>query len=190
MKYGITEKTIRKINTVLAHYPQVEQATLYGSRATGNYKNGSDIDLALYGESLTFSTLSHITEELDDLLLTYTITLSIFADISDPDVVDHIRRIGAVFMFTRCFGYDLLKRIEIVKKNQPLKNPWNKSLHPTCIVSILRMAFGQPSLFTGGFIAEKDKTKQGQKKVSETHGEKSPTGSRQKQATVEWMPNQ
>jgi len=97
MKYGITEKTISKINTVLAHYPQVEQATLYGSRAAGNYKNGSDIDLTLYGESLTFSTLSLITEELDDLLLPYTIDLSIFADISDLDVVDHIRRIGAVF---------------------------------------------------------------------------------------------
>ncbi len=97
MKYGIPEITIRKINTVLAHYPQVEQATLYGSRAAGNYKNGSDIDLTLYGESLTFSTLSHITDELDELLLPYTIDLSIFADISDHDVIDHIQRVGIVF---------------------------------------------------------------------------------------------
>jgi predicted nucleotidyltransferase len=98
MKYGLQDATIQKICAVLAHYPQVEQAVLYGSRAKGNYKNGSDIDLTLRGGAeLTFSVLSKIVDELDDLLLPYTIDLSIFANISDPDVIEHIQRVGVVF---------------------------------------------------------------------------------------------
>ncbi len=78
MKYGLSNRTLQKIQSVLSHYPQVERAILYGSRATGTYRNGSDIDLTLYGDALTHSILSRIDTELDDLLLPYTIDLSIF----------------------------------------------------------------------------------------------------------------
>ena len=97
MKYGLQDTTIEKISTLLSLYPQVEQATLFGSRAAGNYKNGSDIDLTLYGEALTFSTLNKIIDDLDNLFLPYTIDLSIFANISDPDIIDHIQRVGVTF---------------------------------------------------------------------------------------------
>jgi len=97
MKYGLQDTTIEKISTLLSLYPQVEQATLFGSRAAGNYKNGSDIDLTLYGEALTLSTLNKIIDDLDNLFLPYTIVLSIFANISDPDIIDHIQRVGVTF---------------------------------------------------------------------------------------------
>ncbi len=98
MRYGLKEITIQKISAVLARYPQVEKALLYGSRAKGNYKNGSDIDLTLCGrEDLTLSVLYRISDELDDLLLPYTIDLSIFSHISDPDVIEHIQRVGMTF---------------------------------------------------------------------------------------------
>lgn len=98
MKYGLKETTILKICAVFAHYPQVDKAVLYGSRAKGNYKNGSDIDLTLCGgEDLTLDVLCKILHELDDLLLPYTIDLSIFRDMSDPDVVGHIQRVGVTF---------------------------------------------------------------------------------------------
>jgi len=98
MKYGLQDSAIQKICTVLARYPQVEQAILYGSRAKGNFKNGSDIDLTLYGNAdLTLDVLYKIVQEIDDLLLPYTIDLSIFRVISDPDVIMHIRRVGVAF---------------------------------------------------------------------------------------------
>lgn len=98
LRFGLKESTIQKICTVFARYPQVEKAVLYGSRAKGNYKNGSDIDLTLRGGAdLTLDVQYKIMEELDDLLLPYTIDLSIFRDISDPDVVEHIRRVGVLF---------------------------------------------------------------------------------------------
>jgi predicted nucleotidyltransferase len=53
----------------------VEQAILYGSRAKGNFKSGSDIDLTLHGNSISFKELSEIYAELGDLLLPYTIDL-------------------------------------------------------------------------------------------------------------------
>jgi predicted nucleotidyltransferase len=89
-RFGLKEATIQKIRDVLARYPQVEQAILYGSRAKGNYKNGSDIDL-------TLRVLYRIMDELDDLLLPYTIDLSLFNGIGDPDVIAHIQRVGVAF---------------------------------------------------------------------------------------------
>jgi predicted nucleotidyltransferase len=98
MKYGLPPSTIQKICAVFSRYPQVEKATLYGSRAKGNYKNGSDIDLTLHGGSdLTLNLLYKIMDELDDLLLPYTIDLSIYNTISDPDVIGHMQRAGVAF---------------------------------------------------------------------------------------------
>ncbi|MCU0645226.1 MAG: nucleotidyltransferase domain-containing protein [bacterium] len=98
MRFGLKNETIKKISAVFSRYPQVEKAVLYGSRAKGNYKNGSDIDLTLHGTvDLTTIVLYKIMEEIDDLLLPYTIDLSIFRSISDADVIDHIQRVGVVF---------------------------------------------------------------------------------------------
>ncbi len=92
---GLKEDVMEKICAVLARHPQVEKAALYGSRAKGDYKNGSDIDLTLFGgEDLTLQVQYRIMDEIDDLLLPYTIDLSIFDQIDDPDVVEHIRRVG------------------------------------------------------------------------------------------------
>ena len=98
MKCGLSDRTLEKIRGVFSHYPQqVEKAILYGSRATGTYRNESDIDLTLYGAALTHSVLSGIDTELDDLLLPYTIDLSIFHQINNPAMVAQIQRVGVNF---------------------------------------------------------------------------------------------
>lgn len=98
MKYGLSPSTVEKIHAVLHDYPQVEKAILYGSRAKGNYRTGSDIDLVLQGGAdLTLNVLYQILNELDDLLLPYTLDLSIYDQIDDPDVVAHIERVGVPF---------------------------------------------------------------------------------------------
>jgi len=98
LRFGLKEATIQKICDVLARYPQVEKAVLYGSRAKGNYKNGSDIDLTLQGgEDLTLTIMYGIMEEFDNLLIPHTIDLSIYRDIKDEDVIDHIKRVGVLF---------------------------------------------------------------------------------------------
>ena len=96
-RFGLTEATIEKIAAVLAGHPQVEQALLYGSRAKGNYKNGSDIDLTLIGQGLQTDDLLKIMGELDDLLLPYMIDLSIFHQLTHPELIEHIQRVGIIF---------------------------------------------------------------------------------------------
>ncbi|MCB0567502.1 MAG: nucleotidyltransferase domain-containing protein [Lewinellaceae bacterium] len=97
MKYGLKEHTIEKMNGIFAQFPEVEKVMLYGSRAKGTYRPGSDIDLTLLGPALNLKTLFRIETELDDLLLPYMIDLSIFEHIDNPNLIDHIRRVGKVF---------------------------------------------------------------------------------------------
>jgi len=97
MKYGLTQTTVEKICAVFARFPAVEKAVLYGSRAKGNFKLGSDIDLTLYGEALSYDLCSAIALELDDLLLPYTIDLSVFDMLKTASLLEHIQRVGVVF---------------------------------------------------------------------------------------------
>ncbi len=97
MMFGLSERTVEAICAVFAQHPEVERAVLYGSRAKGNYKPGSDIDLTLFGASLTRQLCSTIDEELDDLLLPYSIDLSVFAELKHPELEAHIERVGQVF---------------------------------------------------------------------------------------------
>ena len=97
IKFGLSASTLERIRAVLARHPQVKQVLLYGSRAKGNYRDASDIDLALLGADLTDLRLSTIESELDDLMLPYTIDLCRFSAIDNPALVDHIQRVGKVF---------------------------------------------------------------------------------------------
>lgn len=97
LKFGLKITAIDKINAVFSAHPQIEQAILYGSRAKGTYRDGSDIDLTIKGEAVTLSQLLEIETELDDLLLPYKIDLSLLHKIDSPDLLDHIQRIGVVF---------------------------------------------------------------------------------------------
>ena len=94
MPYGLKEKVIDQIKKVFSSYPEVEEAILYGSRAKGNYSNGSDIDLVLKGSKLDQTILRKIRRQLDDLLLPYTIDIALYDSIDNPDLIDHIKRVG------------------------------------------------------------------------------------------------
>lgn len=97
MRYGLPEETIEKICGVLSRHPSVEKAVLYGSRAKGNFKPGSDIDLSLHGATITLSELGDIDSELDDLLLPYTFDLLMFDTLNHVTLREHIERVGKIF---------------------------------------------------------------------------------------------
>jgi predicted nucleotidyltransferase len=97
LQYGLSNEHINAIKNVFSHHAKLEKVILYGSRAKGNYKPASDIDLTLIGNKLTFSDLAAIDNELDDLLLPYTFDISIYHQIENPDFIDHIKRIGIEF---------------------------------------------------------------------------------------------
>ena len=106
-RFGLPPMAVEKICGILAGHPQVEKAVLYGSRAKGNYKNGSDIDLTLVGDGLGFDELLKIMGELDDLLLPYTIDLSLFHRIDHEGLRAHIQRVGQEFYLRQAAGKPL-----------------------------------------------------------------------------------
>ena len=97
MQFGLKQTTINKINSVFEKNPEVEQVIIYGSRAKGNYRNGSDIDITLKGEKLTYNILSKIIGEIDDLDTPYLFDISIFDKLDSPGLEEHINRVGQIF---------------------------------------------------------------------------------------------
>jgi predicted nucleotidyltransferase len=96
MNCGLSDEVQARLRSVFARFPDVEKAILYGSRAKGSHKPGSDIDLTLHGQGLDGLLLGQIERELDDLLLPCRIDLSAFSHISHAGLLDHIARVGQV----------------------------------------------------------------------------------------------
>jgi predicted nucleotidyltransferase len=97
MPYGLKEEFVKQIQHVFSNFPGIERVTLYGSRAMGTFKPGSDIDLTLEGEGLNLQFLSRLDDELDELNSPYTFDLSLRKQIENPDLLEHIRRVGVLF---------------------------------------------------------------------------------------------
>ncbi len=95
--FGLSESVLNQIRAVWENFPEVEKCIIYCSRALGTYLPNSDIDLALTGENLNFSTLLKIENEFDDLLLPYQIDLSIMGKIENQNLINHINEVGMVF---------------------------------------------------------------------------------------------
>jgi predicted nucleotidyltransferase len=95
-KHGLNEKTIKQITGTLARFPEVERVVLFGSRAKGTHRIGSDIDLALTGGALNTRLVGRIEDALDELLLPYRFSLVILSQKTNPDVAAHIDRVGII----------------------------------------------------------------------------------------------
>ena len=90
---GLAPEQTAAIRAVLSRFPQVQGAILYGSRAMGRHRPGSDIDLTLLGD-IDLATLNRVSTALDDLLLPFEIDLSVFQQINNPRLREHIQRVG------------------------------------------------------------------------------------------------
>jgi len=94
--YGLKDEHINKMLSVFVNYSEIDKVILYGSRAKGDFRNGSDIDLSLVGDELNSDILSRLESDFDDLLLPYKIDISIFNKIDNLDLISRINRIGVV----------------------------------------------------------------------------------------------
>ncbi len=94
MHYGLSEFQYDQIVKVFAGNKEVDKVILYGSRAKGTQKLYSDIDITILGDNLNLSLLQKIEIELDDLLLPYKFDISLYNEIDNNDLVQHIKRVG------------------------------------------------------------------------------------------------
>ncbi|WP_339704386.1 nucleotidyltransferase domain-containing protein [Algoriphagus aquimarinus] len=94
-KFGLLDADIESIVSVLSNHAEVEKAYIFGSRAKGNYRTGSDVDLALKGEKLDFETVSQISYLLnEETNMPYKFDVLNYHSIKEPELLVHIDRIG------------------------------------------------------------------------------------------------
>ena len=94
--YGLSLEEIDRIKEVFNKYEAIEEVLIYGSRAKGNYKPASDVDLSLIG-NIDLNLQQQIELALDDLLLPFKFDISVYNKINNPDFLDHIQRVGKQF---------------------------------------------------------------------------------------------
>lgn len=108
---GLSKDIFDKMNAVFRNYKEIESVLLYGSRAMGNFKPASDIDISIVGEGIDLTLQNEIEFALDDLMLPYKFDISIYNDITSRDFTEHIDRVG----------------IEIFNKNKSSNNHVQKT---------------------------------------------------------------
>ena len=96
MKFGLSDSTIDKLQEVFRRYAEVDEVIIYGSRANGNFRNGSDIDITVKGNRINRKIMSSIWQDIEDLNFPYKVDLSDFQVLNTPDLSDHIERVGKV----------------------------------------------------------------------------------------------
>lgn len=95
MEFGLTQNHRSIIHSIFAKYPQVRKVVVYGSRAKGNFRPGSDIDMTIVeGEQLNSDLLFRLANDFDDSQLPFFVDLSIFSQLTEPALVQHILRVG------------------------------------------------------------------------------------------------
>jgi len=95
--FGIYEKSYSLIIRSFREYPKIEKVYIFGSRAMGNYKPGSDIDIAIFGEEIDFEITSSLFRKLnEDILTPYFIDVVNFNTIEVEELKTHILNEGIV----------------------------------------------------------------------------------------------
>ncbi|MDT0650732.1 nucleotidyltransferase domain-containing protein [Autumnicola edwardsiae] len=93
-KYGLEKNDLKEIIYVIEDNENVEEAILFGSRAKGNFKAASDIDIALVGKNLKLNDILEISIHMDDLYLPYKFDFVNYYHIKEEKLIEHINRIG------------------------------------------------------------------------------------------------
>ncbi len=94
MKIELKPEYRRRIIEILASNPRVERVVLFGSRARGDARPASDVDLALYGKDLTLADLAALQAELEETDIPQRIDLVLAEAIDNPSLRDRIETEG------------------------------------------------------------------------------------------------
>jgi len=97
MNYGLRKTDIQYIIEALQSFNDIDQAILFGSRAMGNYKQGSDVDMAIKGKELADTTIYRLSDLLnEELPLPYFFDIIVYDRINNKELKKHIDKFGKV----------------------------------------------------------------------------------------------
>ncbi len=98
-KFGLTERDMQTIRDILKKYPEVITVWLFGSRAKGTFKKGSDIDLAIMNEGVNNEMISRIKSDFEASSLPYRVDITNYSELGHKKLKEHIERVGVPFIF-------------------------------------------------------------------------------------------
>lgn len=95
MSFGLRATDLRYIMDTLKKFPEIKKAAIFGSRAKGNYKPGSDVDIAIWGEEVTFNTVSRLRSLLEEQSpMPYFFDVVDYTHLTHEQLREHIARVG------------------------------------------------------------------------------------------------
>jgi predicted nucleotidyltransferase len=101
MRFGLKTENIKQISNIVSSFTEVQQAIIFGSRAMGNYKNGSDVDIALKGENITYEIVTQIKYQLnEETTMPYFFDVVDYDRLKNEDLKTHIDQFGKA-LFTK-----------------------------------------------------------------------------------------
>ncbi|MCC5907910.1 MAG: nucleotidyltransferase domain-containing protein [Balneolaceae bacterium] len=96
-RFGLTDRDMRTIQAIFQTYPAVESVHIFGSRAKGNHRIGSDLDLAIMNKGVSSKQIASIRGDFEQSSLPYNVDLVDFNRIDKKEFTDHIKRVGVPF---------------------------------------------------------------------------------------------
>lgn len=97
MPFGLSESVVEDLRGALREHGEIRKALIFGSRAKGNFSEGSDIDLAVFGEDISFDRLMRLNARIEDLELLYKVDVVDYAKVAGTPLAEHIDRVGRLF---------------------------------------------------------------------------------------------
>ena len=94
--FGLYPTSLKELLSIFEKHKNIDEVIIYGSRAIGNYKEGSDIDLTLIGK-IDYSELFDIKDEIENSNIPYLVDLSIIQKLNSESLKEHIDRVGKTF---------------------------------------------------------------------------------------------
>jgi predicted nucleotidyltransferase len=92
--FGVKREIIKAITDIIYLNNKVEQIIIFGSRAKGNFKKGSDIDLAIICNQLSLGELLKIKSDINELPIPYKVDIVDYNEIKNLELIDHINNVG------------------------------------------------------------------------------------------------
>jgi predicted nucleotidyltransferase len=95
--FGLSKRSIDTLKAIFQKHTDVKTVYLFGSRAKGNYHEGSDIDLAIMNNGLLPKTIRSLLAECEESSLPVAVDIIAFESLSNDELKEHIQRVGVLF---------------------------------------------------------------------------------------------
>ena len=97
LSVGLRLSDLEFMTEVFSRFSEVEKCVLFGSRAKGTYRNGSDVDVALFGGNISHTIARDISFVLnEESPLPYHFDIVVYNQITNADLIEHIDRVGVI----------------------------------------------------------------------------------------------